>query len=230
MGGIQCRRCPLAIRFVDIAISPSVDVAGDARKSVQNLIGQGATQVNRTRVIQEIVDSRKTRSYLEIGMGRGDNFFAIEAACKVAIEPAVECSATCETKCIPVEVYRPGAKCYKCTSDAYFSLGAADGPFDVVFIDGLHTHAQSRRDVMNSLGSLNDNGVIVMHDCNPPFETAAYPAESVEQAFADLRGRGWRRSLVWGRVEDRLLSPGPETRLEGIRVGLRFRIGNSDER
>jgi len=62
---------------------------------------------------------------------------------------------------------------------------------DVVFIDGLHTYEQSLRDILNSLKFLNQNGVIVLHDCNPPFEAAAVPANSVEEAVS-LNIPGWK--------------------------------------
>lgn len=138
----------------------------------------------RCDVIQEIIDRKKARTYLEIGMSSGDNFFRVKAAHKIAVEPVAEC--------VPRNVYCKGAECYICTSDAYFADAVEDTRFDVVFIDGLHTHAQSLKDVMNSLCHLNENGVIVMHDCNPPSESAAYPAESPEQAAADRSvDEGW---------------------------------------
>ena len=69
------------------------------------------------------------------------------------------------------------------TSDDFFSSQAdmlrTNKP-DIVFIDGLHTYEQSLKDVLNSLTFLADGGVILMHDCNPLSEAAAYPAGSFE--------------------------------------------------
>ena len=59
-----------------------------------------------------------------------------------------------------------------------------------MFIDGLHTYDQSLRDVINALGDLNENGIIVIHDCNPPHQAAAYPAISNKNAV-DLKIGGW---------------------------------------
>ena len=39
--------------------------------------------------------------------------------------------------------------------------------FDCVFIDGLHTYNQVKKDIHNSLKYLNINGIIMLHDCLP---------------------------------------------------------------
>src|SRR5690606_35565788 len=42
--------------------------------------------------------------------------------------------------------------------------------FDLIFIDGLHTAEQVRKDFENALKILSPNGFIVLHDCNPEKE------------------------------------------------------------
>ena len=39
--------------------------------------------------------------------------------------------------------------------------------FDCIFIDGLHEYKQVKKDILNSLDSLNENGIILLHDCLP---------------------------------------------------------------
>lgn len=39
--------------------------------------------------------------------------------------------------------------------------------FDIVFVDGCHEYECSRRDIEAALNLVNDNGVIVLHDCLP---------------------------------------------------------------
>ena len=51
------------------------------------------------------------------------------------------------------------------TSDNFFKNNKEK--FDIVLIDGLHIYEQVRRDIFNSLDSLNANGIIVLHDCLP---------------------------------------------------------------
>ena len=63
------------------------------------------------------------------------------------------------------------------TSDEFFAKASLPFRFDVVFIDGLHTYEQSRKDAENALGVIVEGGVIIMHDCNPPNAAAAQPAQ-----------------------------------------------------
>ena len=65
------------------------------------------------------------------------------------------------------------ARYHECTSDEYFMTHGRVQQLDVVLTDGLHTHEQSNKDVMNSLERLSANGYILMHDCNPPNAVAA---------------------------------------------------------
>ena len=39
--------------------------------------------------------------------------------------------------------------------------------FDLIFLDGLHTYKQTKRDLVNSLNVLNDCGIIVLDDFIP---------------------------------------------------------------
>jgi len=75
-------------------------------------------------------------------------------------------------------LYNVCAKYHECTSDDYFARKKSTDRLDVVFIDGLCAYGQSLKDVINSLDNLNESGVIVMHDCNPPHEAAALPLPS----------------------------------------------------
>jgi hypothetical protein len=51
------------------------------------------------------------------------------------------------------------------TSDEFFKFNK--DRFDVIFIDGLHHYSQVRRDILNSLEHLNENGIILIHDMLP---------------------------------------------------------------
>ena len=39
--------------------------------------------------------------------------------------------------------------------------------FDIIFIDGLHHYEQVKKDIINSLNCIEENGVIILHDCIP---------------------------------------------------------------
>ena len=84
-------------------------------------------------------------------------------------------------------------KYFRQTSDDFFAGNSGlfeKEKIDVVFIDGLHTYQQSLVDVKNCLKHLSDNGVIIMHDCNPTTEAMA---SSSFELFMDTpnRGKAW---------------------------------------
>lgn len=110
--------------------------------------------MTRTDIIQQLIDERGYKSYLEIGVFRKDNFNKIECEHKVSVDPDPEAHANFCT-----------------TSDDFFKLTTSQ--FDIIFIDGLHEHSQVWRDIQNSLKHLNKGGVIVMHDCMPTSEHTA---------------------------------------------------------
>lgn len=104
--------------------------------------------MNRTDIIQTIIDKINAKRYLEIGISSGDNWKAIKCDYKVSVDP------------------EPFAKAdYVMTSDEFFKENQEK--FDVIFIDGLHHADQVNRDIHNSLGRLNEGGYIVCHDLNP---------------------------------------------------------------
>lgn len=58
---------------------------------------------------------------------------------------------------------------YRMKSDEFFNQ-FNDLKFDVCFIDGLHHYDQCKRDIINSINSLNKNGIILIHDLLPRSE------------------------------------------------------------
>jgi hypothetical protein len=109
-------------------------------------------EVRRTHVIQRFIDLRCYKSYLEIGYGDGSNFEMISIAVKRAVDPYVTGNPHVISQ----------------TSDRFFDEASAVGAkYDVIFIDGLHTHEQVARDHDNALLCLEPNGVILVHDVNP---------------------------------------------------------------
>jgi hypothetical protein len=158
--------------------------------------------MNRTNVIQQISDKKSACTYLEIGVYRGRNFFPIKVNRKIGVDPEFAFSKRRKRRWIFKNFYNLRAKYYRLSSDSFFANPAISYVFDVVFIDGLHTYEQSLKDVNNALSCLSDNGVIVLHDCNPPNEAAAYPAGSLEHA-GTLNLPGWSEEWcgdVWKTI------------------------------
>jgi hypothetical protein len=69
-----------------------------------------------------------------------------------------------------------------------------DYKYDVIFIDGLHHTDQVDKDIENSLKFLEDDGVIILHDCNPISEMR----QRVPADF-DIWEHGWNGD-VWKSV------------------------------
>ena len=158
--------------------------------------------MKRIEVVQRIIDRKKARRYLEIGVANGTNFFRIRARRKTAVDPYFEFSAKRKVEWVLKNPRNLFARYCECPSDDFFASAGPADRFDVVFVDGLHTYGQSLRDVVNSLAHLEERGVIVMHDCNPQSEAAAHPAESFAQAAASNLP-GWEGSWsgdVWKTI------------------------------
>jgi hypothetical protein len=111
-----------------------------------------ASLVSRTQVIQRFIDVRCYKTYLEIGYGDGENFELISVDVKHAVDPYITGNPNVIAK----------------TSDQFFAEAVAVGAkYDIIFIDGLHTHDQVARDHVNALLCLKPKGVILLHDVNP---------------------------------------------------------------
>ncbi len=158
-------------------------------------------------VAGELARFRRPR-YLEIGVNVGVVFLHVRAARKVGVDPQRRIS---RTRWIghPNTVLR--GRFVESTSDRFFAGLARRERFDVVFVDGLHTHEQSRRDVLNALRHLSADGVVLVHDCNPPSAPAADPDPAVND------GSGWCGD-VWKTIVE----------LRATREDLRVEVLDTD--
>lgn len=141
-------------------------------------------RVNRIKAVQRALDERTRPVYLEIGVNRGAAFRRITADEKIAVDPAFKVSASSRRI---AEANARKTYYFEVTSDAFFAHESAfleQRGIDVTLIDGLHTYSQVIRDVENTLRYLRDDGVIVLHDCNPVRESIGYPAESLADFYA----------------------------------------------
>ncbi len=128
----------------------------------------------RIELINSLIEKFKYETYLEIGISIGITFNAINCKHKTSVDPA-------------------GNPTFKMTSDEFFKLNLECPSFDIIFIDGLHTAEQVLKDVDNSLLYLNENGTIVLHDCNPH-------AEFLQVDIDDPRKQGAWAGTVWKAV------------------------------
>lgn len=125
------------------------------------------------------LSKNKSKKYLEIGVYYGMTFNYVNANLKHSVDPDKNLNAT-----------------FKMTSDDFFENVASNFniKYDVIFIDGLHHTEQVDRDIQNSLKFLEDDGVILLHDCNPINEMR----QRVPADF-DIWAYGWNGD-VWKSI------------------------------
>ncbi|RDK84818.1 class I SAM-dependent methyltransferase [Marinirhabdus gelatinilytica] len=119
---------------------------------------------SRTEIINFFIKTLSGTKYLEIGVRNPDhNFNKIACENKYSVDPGLE--------------FKENPATFKMTSDVFFGKLRSETltipsniQFDVIFIDGLHTADQVEKDLQNSLQYLSKDGVIILHDCNPPTE------------------------------------------------------------
>lgn len=129
--------------------------------------------MNRTEVINNLINQRNSKKYLEIGVyNEQHNFAHINCAYKVGVDIK------------PITTFCG-------TSDDFFAYNQEK--FGTIFIDGLHTEEQTIKDITNACNCLTNGGVIILHDCMPP--DAWHQREPEE--FRD--GEEWN-GTVWKAV------------------------------
>ena len=160
--------------------------AGESKQSIKGEISiqkfiYGYDLSSRTSIINHLIKKNNYKKYLEIGVRKGENFKKININNKIAVDPD------------PLFDHK---NLKKVSSDEFFKNNTET--FDIIFIDGLHLEKQVDKDISNSLSCISKNGLIIMHDCNPPSEfhqrekyevNGEYPAwnGTVWKSFAKLR-------------------------------------------
>lgn len=136
--------------------------------------------IERSVLINKLIDTYGFEKYLEIGVDLGNNFLKINCKNKECVDPFVKSSNYEGNK----DIYMPNEKdsviydyiekyilTHKMYSDDFFKT--TDKKYDLIFIDGDHTEKQVTKDIENSLFALTENGRIVLHDSLPPNKEAS---------------------------------------------------------
>jgi len=144
--------------------------------------------MDRLHVIQTLMKKKKLNNYLEIGVFNGHIFFRIKSTFKVAVDPEFRFDASRKAGKTIVNPYNLYNQYYSKTSDSFFDEDApdlfSDREVEISLIDGMHEYAYALRDIENTVKYLSDDGVIVVHDCNPANKEA-------EVNFAEYEKRGF---------------------------------------
>ena len=168
------------------------------KKTAQLSAQEHLKSPRRTYIINYLVSLIDAQHYLEIGVrDPKKNFDRIQCKHKYSVDPGIE--------------YIDNPVTYKMTSDHFFENFRngelnlkPDIKFDVIFIDGLHISNQVERDILNSLEFLNDNGFIILHDCNPPSEFHQREAHHFNNSPARSfwNGTTWKAFYKFRHVDD----------------------------
>jgi Methyltransferase domain len=127
-------------------------------------------------------------AYLEIGVRDGACIRQISAGRKYAVDPE---------PVDPAFIGQDGTHMAQMTSDSFFSeaapalLGAA--PVHVALVDGLHEFRQSLRDILNIERHIVPQGIVFVHDCNPPTR------QNAEERNGPWNGDVWKVALYLAR-------------------------------
>jgi hypothetical protein len=105
------------------------------------------TNYNRIALVNLLISKQKKNcAYLEIGCASNSLFDSVFSTDKTGVDPI------------------SGGNVRK-TSDEFFKNNKKS--YDVIFIDGLHSYGQVRKDIINAIKCLNNNGWIALHDMLP---------------------------------------------------------------
>ncbi|HXR36957.1 MAG TPA: class I SAM-dependent methyltransferase [Candidatus Binataceae bacterium] len=99
------------------------------------------------------------RRYLEIGVAEGNTFRDVEIAERTAVDPHFRFDTN--------ELANEFTRFVKDTSDGFFAAEPLSPPYDIVYIDGLHTFEQVVRDISNTLLRTHRRSVVVLDDTVP---------------------------------------------------------------
>ena len=131
----------------------------------------------RWDLIQYLISKNKYSDYLEIGCDQDQLFSKIKIENKIGVDP-----------------YSGGN--VRKTSDDFFKDNKKK--FDIVFIDGLHTYNQVKKDILNSLDCLKEEGIVLVHDCMPD----SLSKQAVPRYRMIWNGDVWRAKVDLRQRED----------------------------
>ena len=173
------------------------------KRTLRRLILPIIPKLERVKIIQTVIAKKKAQIYLEIGVDQGKVFEIIHGPFKIGVDPIAAAPKV-------LSVLDKNSIYIQKTSDDFFEQNAkkllGDKKIDVAFIDGLHEYQQVQRDIENTLDYLANDGVILVHDCNPWSNASAIRALSFDEArmiakrdnYTDWDG-GWTGD-VWKSI------------------------------
>lgn len=166
--------------------------------------------MDRTELLNLLIDRYNYSHFLEIGVRKGGNFNKINARNKLGVDPILSGYPLSLSERVSKKFYNflryRGSNVFKktqhemlveLTSDQVFLKGKT--PFsnrlsktEIVFIDGSHLYEDVIRDIIHSNQIVSDRGCILLHDCLP--QTAAACSRTRETSI--WNGDVWK-AIFW---------------------------------
>jgi len=137
-----------------------------------------------SQFVNGVIGGIKNGQYLEVGVWTGRTIEAINLGMRTAVDPK------------PRYLFRfaRGVRTFKCTSDDFFSNYSV-GPFDFVYLDGLHHFKQTWKDICNSAAVMKPHGLILIDDVVPIDSFSALTPQDF--ALEERRKYSGSESTVW---------------------------------
>lgn len=155
--------------------------------------------MNRLAIIKLLMQQKKLKNYLEIGVFNGHVFFRVRSHFKIAVDPEFAFDAARKMGKLFTNPYNLFNTYIQKTSDDFFAMDAAklfaEKKIQLALVDGMHEYSFALRDIENTLKFLSDDGVIIMHDCNPQTKEEAGSFEEWRK-----KGAGQWNGDVWKTV------------------------------
>lgn len=113
--------------------------------------------MDRLDIINYLIEKNGYKKYCNIGVFTGYTLDGVKCEEKIGVDPQPE-------------HYNGKEEVIASTSDEFFERLPDNEIYDIFFIDGMHKQDYVERDIKNAIRHLSENGIIVLHDCNPPTE------------------------------------------------------------
>lgn len=158
--------------------------------------------MDRKQAILLLMREKNLKNYLEIGVFNGHIFFRVKSDFKIAVDPEFRFSTGRKIIKTMINPKNINNQYFEKTADDFFGQDAArvigNRKLQMALIDGMHEYDYALRDVENTLSYLSNDGVIIMHDCNPlTREASSSFAEWKARNFADTwNGDVWKTIML----------------------------------
>lgn len=143
--------------------------------------------MNRAARLNALAKAIDAKRYLEIGVCKGATFLAVDIPFKVAVDPRFQFDIAAHAA--------EGSHYHEVVSDEFFcKIAKTYPPFDLIYLDGLHTFEQTFRDFCASMAYAHPRTVWLIDDTCPTNLAAAEPSL---QRWAMLKKRLDIASASW---------------------------------